>query len=338
MKELTFTTDQSLRICAWGNEIAEFTGQPESAIVGKKYYDVFPRIYAENKDALSRVIKEKKALTLKQHPFRCPYGGLTADIKIKLVKSPARTKDLVQVAMRPSSTCAASQKLRQSKKLIDLGIIASTLAHGVRNPLNAIKGSVVYLREKYAGEDTLGEFTKIMEDEISRLEDFISRFLGSSVLETEMRETDINELLKRIEIFTSLQIYARNIQSRYEFGAVPPITINSFHLEQAILNVINNAIEAMQDGGQLSIRTSTTEQSGRHFVVIAISDTGPGIAAGKLDALTSDSRSNGRGFGFFITHEILNHYGGHVEIDSKKNVGTTITLFIPCQHAPREVQ
>lgn len=338
MKALSFRTDHTLRICAWGKEIAAFTGQSEADVLGNKYYDVFPRIYSENKDALSRVIKEKKTLTLKQHPFRCPYGGLTVDIKINLVKSPEHTKNLVQVAMRPSSTCAVSQKLHQSKKLIDIGIIASTLAHGVRNPLNAIKGSVVYLREKYAGEDTLGEFTKIMEEEISRLEDFISHFLGSSVLETEARETDINELLKRIEVFTSLQIYARNIQSSYEFGVVPPIAINSFHLEQAILNVLNNAIEAMKDGGQLSIKTSTAEQSGKLFVVIAISDTGPGIAAGKLDALASDTRNNGRGFGFFITYEILKHYGGHIEIDSKKNRGTTITLLLPCHHAPRDTQ
>jgi two-component system nitrogen regulation sensor histidine kinase GlnL len=338
MNELCFSTDHTLRICSWGKEIAEFTGQSEAEIIGNKYFDVFPRIFSENKDALARVIREKKTLTLKKHTFHCPYGGLTADIKIKLVKSPDRKKDLVKVSLRPYSTCTVSQKLRQSKKLIDIGIIASTLAHGVRNPLNAIKGSVVYLREKYAGEDTLIEFTKIMEEEISRLEDFISHFLGSSVLETGARETDLNELLKKIEIFTSLQIYARNIQSCYEFGTVPPIIINSFHLEQAILNVINNAIEAMQDGGQLRIKTSTAERSGRCFVVIAISDTGPGISAKQLDALTSENRNNGRGFGFFITYEILKHYGGHIEIDSKKNVGTTITLFIPCQHAPREVQ
>jgi two-component system nitrogen regulation sensor histidine kinase GlnL len=84
-----------------------------------------------------------------------------------------------------------------------------------------------------------------MEEEISRLENFISRFLTSSVSDTEVMETDINSLLKKIEIFTSLQIYTRNVQSLYELGSIPPITINSFHLEQAILNVINNAIDAM---------------------------------------------------------------------------------------------
>ena len=302
-------------------------------IVGKKYYDVFPRIYIDNKDALSLVIKQKKPLTLKKYSFHCIFGSLTTDITLRLVKLSGRKTDVVQVMLHPYSTCAVSKKLLQSKKLIDIGKVASTLAHGVRNPLNAIKGAVVYLREKYAGEDTLVEFTKIMEEEISRLEDFITRFLSSSVSETEAIETDINTLLKRIEIFTSLQIYTRNIQSQYEFGNVPPITINSFHLEQAILNVINNAIEAMQAGGRLTIKTSAAERSGKYFVVIAITDTGPGITDKKLDELTSEDSNNGRGFGLFITYEILRHYGGHIEIDSKKDIGTTITLFIPCQYS-----
>jgi two-component system nitrogen regulation sensor histidine kinase GlnL len=202
----------------------------------------------------------------------------------------------------------------------------------VRNPLNAIKGAVVYLREKYDYEEPLIEFTRIMEEEISRLENFISRFLSSSVSDTEVSETDINSLLKKIEIFTSLQIYTRNVQSLYELGGIPPITINSFHLEQAILNVINNAIDAMADGGQLKIRTFTEERSGRIFVVIAISDTGPGMSDKKIDDLSSENRESGRGFGLFITYEILKHYGGHLEIDSKKNMGTTIKLFIPSQH------
>jgi len=330
MKKPYFCTDKQLRICSWEKEISEFTGQPASSALGHKYYDIFPRILTDKKDALSRVIKNGKPLILKKYPFPCLYGGLTADIKIKPAKASSRNSDRVTVAIHPHAACAVAKKLQQSKKLIDIGKIASTLAHGVRNPLNALKGAVVYLGGKYAGEDTLVEFTKIMEEEISRLEDFISKFLSSSVSETEVSETDINTLLKKIEVFTALQIYTRNIHSHYEFGNLPPITMNSFHLEQAILNVINNAIEAMKNGGNLNIRSSTEERSNGLFVVIAVSDTGPGIPDNKQNGLTDENKNSGRGFGLFITHEILKHYGGHIEIDSKKNVGTMITLFIPC--------
>ena len=331
-KRLSFHTDNKLRICLWEREIAIYSGQPSSEAIGNKYYDILPRIIVDDKDAIAEAIKKNKAMSCKGYSFNCLLGSMKADIQITPINHDGcKEVELVNVLIQPHSACTVEKKLHQSQKLIDIGKIASTLAHGVRNPLNAIKGAVVYLREKYRSEEPLTEFTKIMEDEITRLENFITNFLSSSVSETEQRATDINALLKKIEIFTSLQIYTRNIQSRFEFGEIPPITMNSFHLEQAILNVMNNAIEAMQDGGKLHIKTDTAKRSSHHFVSIAISDNGPGMTARHPDDIIPSSNGNGRGFGLSITNEILKHYNGYMEIDSKKNEGTTITLFIPCR-------
>ncbi|MFA5073594.1 MAG: HAMP domain-containing sensor histidine kinase [Nitrospirota bacterium] len=327
MKELSFRTDNKLCISLWGRNIAAFTGQSAKAVVGKKYYTVIPRIVQHNGDALSRVIKKRQQIILKNYALVCLYGSLASDIVLKPLLLSEKAAQ-VKVILRPHQSCTMARQLGESKKLIDIGKVASMLAHGVRNPLNAIKGAVVYLREKYAEEETLTEFAEIMEDEISRLESFISRFLNSSVLETESHEADLNAMLRKIEAVTSLQMYTRNIQSRYELGAIPPVTVKPFFVEQAILNVINNAIEAMQSGGELVIRTSTIERSGVLFVVAAISDTGPGIPDGTGNSMP-EGQQGGRGFGLFITYEILRHHGGYIEIDSKKNQGTTITLFIP---------
>jgi len=336
MKELAFQTDDKLCIRSWEDDIAAFTGQPASKIIGNKYYDVIPRIYVNEKDALIEAIKKKSTVICKGYSFNCLYGCMKADITITPHKSKTQKIDSLKVLIIPYTACALEKKLHQSQRLIDIGKIASTLAHGVRNPLNAIKGAVVYLREKYRHEETLAEFTAIMEDEISRLENFITNFLSSSVSETEQRLTNINSLLRKIEILTSLQIYTRNIQSRYEFGEIPPITINSFHLEQAVLNVINNALEAMNYGGLLSIKSFTVQRSKTSFIVIAISDTGPGLADEDISLLTYGRKENGRGFGLSITYEILKHYGGHLEIDSKMNEGTTISLCIPYQLDTKE--
>ncbi len=330
-KELSFHTDDKLRICSWGQVIEAYSGRSSSQALGKKYHEILPRIIVDDKDAIAEAIKKNKTISCKGYSFNCLMGGTKADIRISPVKARGSKKvEMAKVLIQSCSACTVEKKLHQSQKLIDIGKIASTLAHGVRNPLNAIKGAVVYLREKYHSEDPLIEFTTIMEDEITRLEYFISNFLSSTVSETEQRATDINSLLKKIEILTSLQIYTRNIQSQFEFGEISPIAMNSFHLEQAILNVMNNAIEAMREGGKLNIKTATMERSGRPFVVIAISDTGPGMAANRPDEIMPGSKKNGRGFGLSITHEILKHYGGYLEIDSKKNEGTTISLFIPC--------
>jgi two-component system nitrogen regulation sensor histidine kinase GlnL len=330
MKELSFSTDKHLCIRSWGKEISEFTGKPRSEdVIGKKYYEILPRIYQGDQDALLLAARRKKALSFKGYSFTCLYAHIKADVKISPVKSADGRVARIKVFIRPSSTCSVAKKLDQSQRLIDIGKIASTLAHGVRNPLNAIKGAVVYLREKYVNEGTLIEFTRIMEEEISRLESFISRFLSSSVSATELSVTDINSLLKKIEVFTSLQIYTRNIRTTYELGDIPPILINSFHLEQAVLNVINNAIEAMDSGGQLTIRTLTEQRSETLFNVIEIADTGRGMDNANYDAVAAAKEQAGKGFGLFITREILKYYGGHVEINGRKNEGTTVRLYLP---------
>ncbi len=325
----SFHTDRNLCIQYWNQEVSSFTGYPASQVLGKKYFDIFPRIYFGQQDALAEAITSKKSLSFTEYPFRCLHGSVHADISITPVQNQHYEVDSVEVIVHPRSTCTMAKKLLQSQKLIDIGKIASTLAHGVRNPLNAIKGAVVYLREKYEHEEPLGEFMKIMNEEIARLEEFISKFLSSSVSIIEDQETNINAVLKKIEVFTSLQVYARNIHSVYEYGAVPSMIINSFYLEQAVLNVINNAIDAIDTGGKLTIKTSAEEHNGKWYVVIAVSDTGPGFDKKTVDELMSGHQGKGRGFGLFITSEIIKHYGGHMEIDSKINSGTTVRLFIP---------
>lgn len=332
MKTISFFIDSNLSISSWSEEIAQFTGKPPEICLGNKYYEVLPFISLDGKDALAEAVRTNKPLSLKKVHLPCLFAHINTDIDIIPVKSAQGNAKEVKVTFFPASTCTIAHKLSQSQKLINIGKIASTLAHGVRNPLNAIKGAVVYLSEKYSHEEPLVEFTKIIEQEISRLEDFISKFLSSSVSDTEEKETDINSLLKKTEAFISLQIYTRNIQSLFEFGNIPPVIINSFHLEQAILNVINNAIDAMNNGGQLKIGTSVEERDGKNYVVVSVSDTGQGMAHKLIGELSPDQGDNGRGFGLFITYEILKHYHGHLEIDSKLNCGTTIKLFIPSRH------
>ncbi len=321
-----FRIDRQLCISTWGKEIADFTGKSSTLALGKKYYDVLPMIVADNIDAVSAVFETKDALDLKRYSFNCLFGQIKADVSIK----PIITDDsitAVDVDIIPSSSCAASQALRDSRQIIDIGMTASTLAHGVRNPLNAIKGAVVYIRQKYSNEPTLIEFMKIIEDEISRLDNFISRFLGTSISEAEVAEIDINSLLSKLKVLTSFQTETSDISSNWEFGEVPLVMANAFHFEQAILNVINNAIEAMPSSGQLTVKTQVEERADRSFAVIEISDTGRGMQETRIG--NPSRKDKGKGFGLSITREILKYYGGHLEIKSGRGKGTVVRLYLP---------
>ncbi|MFZ5997641.1 MAG: two-component system sensor histidine kinase NtrB [Nitrospirota bacterium] len=324
-----FYTDARLRINVWEDPIAKLTGKPSYTVLGKKYYEVLPRIFARNRDALSAALEQQRRIALRRYGFHCLHGRIEADITIRPLKDREGKIRKIKVAVAPYTTCHMAEKFQNLQQLIDIGKSASTLAHGVRNPLNAIKGAVVYLRQKYGHEQTLNEFTKIMEDEILKLDTFVSKFLSASGADAEVSEVDINDMIRKLEVFTSLQARAHRITTTYAFGDVPPLTISPFQFEQAMLNIINNAMEAMPCGGTLAIATRTERRFGIDFAVIEISDTGPGIAESRIGADLSPSGEQGRGFGMFIAREILRYYNGHLEILSKKDTGTTVRLYLP---------
>jgi two-component system nitrogen regulation sensor histidine kinase GlnL len=326
IRQYTFSADRGLRINSWGEEMAEFTGKSSSEVLGRKYYEVFPRILSGDKDALLLAMK-KEEMFLKDYRFNCFYGYNVADIGIKSVKAKGGVEG-VMVAISVTKVCSAVRKLQEFQRLIDIGKIGSTLAHGIRNPLNAMKGAIVFLRGKYADEPTLGEFAKLMEFETSRLDNFISRFLSTSILDAGA-ETDINSLLREIELYTSLHLQASDIRTVFEYGHTPPVVIDAFYLEQAVLNIISNSIEAMNSGGKLTVRTRAEKQSGVDYAVIDISDTGPGMDVNKADSIPFPSEDKRKGYGLFITREILKYYGGYLKIESEKDVGTTVRLCVP---------
>ena len=332
MKQLSFNIDRNLRITLWDDGIAQYTGITPRRALGKKYFEVFPRIMIEQRDAVSEVFKKKKALVLKGYRFQCPCGHISALIRLAPWTNGNAGAKCVKLAMRPVAACYMAKRPDESQKFIEIGKIAATLAHGVRNPLNAIKGAVVYLGDRYSHEEPLLEFTHIMEAEISKLESFISQFLSSTASPGEKSLIDINTLIGKIKIFISLQTYAHNIHCVYKLGKIPSIMANPFHIDQALLSVINNAIEAMKSGGTLTVRTMTEKKPGEKFIVIEVSDTGTGMEGGILDDQRAE-HPRGRGFGLFIAYEMVKYYKGRLEIHGERGKGTTARFYLPVRGA-----
>jgi two-component system nitrogen regulation sensor histidine kinase GlnL len=325
----SFSVDRALKINSWSKELEVVYGKSSTEVRGIPYYKIIPRINQNNKDAVMQVLKTGKPMSLKGNHITCFCGDGKASVRITPVKNKMGKVNGANVAINAYPSCAIWRRLKQSQRLLDIGKIAATFAHGVRNPLNAIKGAVVYLREKYASEGKLIEFTKIIEEEISRLDNFIAKFLSPSISEKSLSETDINSVLKKIEVLTSLQAQSRKVETVFEYGYTYPVAINSFHLGHAILNVINNAIEAMPSGGRLMVKTQSESSSGTDFALIEISDSGPGMSVDRNGDMVKPSKAKGKGLGLFITREILRSCGGHLEIKSKRGLGTMVKLYVP---------
>lgn len=326
----SFRVDRRSRIVSWGEQLGEMMGKKAADTVGKTYHRVFPRLLSGGKDALLMSLSANEKMILKAYALKCPYDTMTADIRIEpIADATKRVRDEVRGADVTISNilCPVLQNAGSAQRFNELGKIASTLAHGVRNPLNAMKGAVLYLGEKYPAEPMLAEFGAIMDDEIKRFDGFISRFLSTSVSDMESALTDINALLKKIQVLTSYQTHFHHIRTAYELGEIPAVMANSFHLEHAILNIINNAIEVMHGGGRLAVKTGIERCSNGDSIVIEISDSGPGISATQTGGCLPPE-TKGRGFGLLITSELLRCYGGSLDIKEKKGKGTVAKLYL----------
>ncbi|OGW29858.1 MAG: hypothetical protein A2X59_10735 [Nitrospirae bacterium GWC2_42_7] len=325
-----FSVDKKLLVNSWDEHITEFTGEPASLVKGAKYYHVFPRLFFKDRDAVAFSIEKKRKIILEKYIIHCLFYRVRADVIIKPLLA---AKEIAGAAIKVTnvSTCEGYRP-EDIQRLIAMGKKASTLAHGVRNPLNALKGAVTHISQKYSQEKVLLEFSRLMQEEIYRLDNFISGFLDTSISDTRSSAVDINSLLKRIEILISFQVNAQNISNDFVYGTIPPALINPFQIEQAILNIINNAVEAINSEGKLTVTTTLEKTSERDFIVVEVVDNGPGVPKNRYSNNTT-KRKKGKGFGLFITEEIMNYYNGRLKIQSVKGRGTSAKLYIPAYTA-----
>jgi two-component system, NtrC family, nitrogen regulation sensor histidine kinase GlnL len=323
------TLDTKLRITSCGKDFEKKYGKFFQDIKGQPYYKIIPLSNNGTKDAFKSVLKNGRPLTIKGQKIICFCGRKKADIHIVPIKDKAGKISGITLKTIAYPDSITLNNLKKTQRLLNIGKVAATLAHGVRSPLNAIKGCVLYIQEKYANEKQLIEFSKIMEDEISRLDYFIANFLSTSISKKSSPQVNINNLLKKIETLISLQAQASNIKLMFQYGRIAPVMISAFHLKHAILNIINNAMDAMTSGGILTVKTEMNSFPGNNVIVIEVSDTGHGIEKRMCDVVALSSQKKGKGLGMFITREILRSYGGSLEIKSDKGLGTCVKLYLP---------
>ncbi|BCA79473.1 HAMP domain-containing sensor histidine kinase [Desulfuromonas sp. AOP6] len=302
---------------------------------GLFYYHHIPRLLVDGDDAVSRVLATGESLTLQAFPFSCPHTTLPMDAQLDPLLDAEGGVAGVTISLHLHHECPYFHQSVECQHLIDLGKTASTLSHGVRNPLNAIKGAVVYLKDKYGNEKNLVEFTEIMEEEILRLEKFISGFLSTTFDDLEKRQVELNRILKKIETYTSLQIMSLPVSLSFRYGNVGSLRLNPFQVEHAILNVINNAISILKNGGHVSVETRLESKNGENFAVVEVVDDGPGMPDDIISSLSQPqictASKSGKGFGLFLTREAMECHGGFLHIERLTPRGTSVKMGFPSE-------
>lgn len=230
-----------------------------------------------------------------------------------------------------------TEQLVQSEKLAAMGQLSAGIAHELRNPLSAINTAAYCLASALQGTGELSDEVKRYLTVIQRNVERAQRII-TSVLEfarpsqAEAVTVDLNELVD-----TALDIIIKNAEKhriavQVEFQPLPLVRCRPDAIKQAVLNILLNAIQAMPDGGVLTVRTEHETPNGQVRIIIA--DTGVGIPTEHLQRIfdpfwTTKPPGEGTGLGLSVARTAIEADGGRILVESEKGKGSTFTIVLP---------
>lgn len=226
------------------------------------------------------------------------------------------------------------ESLQQKEKLTAMGQLASGVAHEIRNPLNAIGMISQRLNKEFEPAHDAEEYRQLSRtivSEVERINQIIQQFLKfARPPRLELMPTNINTLLKETVDLVATQAQSKNVRIEVDMNDLPDLRIDQNLLKQALLNLLQNGIDAIEaDSGMLQIHSDLSE--GRH-VRITISDTGAGIPKdikSKIFNLYFTTKATGTGLGLSLVHQIISQHNGRIEVDSMPDQGTTFAIYFP---------
>jgi signal transduction histidine kinase len=244
------------------------------------------------------------------------------------------------------------EKMKERDRLAALGEMAAGLAHEIRNPLGAIKGAAQYLDPaQLQGGD--GEILQIIVEEVNRLDGVVAQFLDysrpfPSAASGKFQSTDLNDVLWKTMKLIESSMPANVVLELDLTPGLPPIHADAEQLKQVFINLALNAVQAMPDGGRLTVRTrrphapielGLSEHTPRYSadqLEVRFADTGAGIPEDALDRIFIPfytTKTKGTGLGLAISQRIVKGHGGTIEVQSRVGEGTEFILRFPSASA-----
>jgi two-component system sensor histidine kinase HydH len=224
------------------------------------------------------------------------------------------------------------REVETSRRLASLGRLAAGIAHEIRNPLSSIKGFATYFKERYRDNPEDQKTSDVMIQEVDRLNRVITQLLDFARPPViQKNQASLQSLIQHSIKMIERQASAKQVQIRSHLPSeIKAVEVDQDGINQVLLNLYLNAVEAMEPGGTLSVSLSMDE--GRPWVKIMVSDTGSGISKEDLEHIFDPyftTKQTGTGLGLAIVHKIIEAHGGEVRAESEIGRGTTVSVLLP---------
>ncbi len=224
------------------------------------------------------------------------------------------------------------EQLRQNEKLSALGLLAAEVAHEIRNPLTVMKLLYHSLDLKFDAKDPRAKDARVIESKIEHLNKIVEQILDfARTTEPSFAPVNLNDLIDELSLLVRHKLANQGVKLIRDLQADLPLVLGDApQLEQAFLNLILNAAEAMPDGGALTIKTVVLESA---QVAVSFKDTGAGMSKEQqqraFKTVLATTKAKGTGLGLAIVGRVIETHHGQIRILSRPSRGTTMRITLP---------
>ncbi|MFC5989036.1 EAL domain-containing protein [Marinicrinis lubricantis] len=273
--------------------------------------------------------RTKKAIVLQ---FRCiDSAGEVVVLEANATPvfyTDGKLRKVVVAARDVTEQKRAEELVRKSDRLTVVGELAAGVAHEIRNPLTAIKGFIKLLEN----DQVKPQYFQIMMEEMDRIEMIVTELLMLAKPQAlQLKPVHIRGLLSSVTALLETQAIMNNIQIQLEAEErLPVILSNSGQLKQVFINLLKNAIEAMPQGGNITLSAYASGE----MLCVEVKDEGSGISQERLERIGEpfySTKEKGVGLGLMISQKMIKQLDGQLTIESEVGKGTTVKVELPLQ-------
>jgi two-component system sensor histidine kinase HydH len=324
-------TDRNGKIAFFNDAAETITGKRAAAAMGKDPDAVLPSCWCGLKEQLEAggPVLEKEMECAFAERRQVPLAVSAA----RIVNEEGQFVGNIIILRDLGEIRRLQEEIRRQEKLAALGGLAAGVAHEIRNPLSSIKGIATYFGSRAEAGSQDREAAEVMVQEVDRLNRVITELLEfARPSELRLQPVELAPLLAHSVRLIEQDARTRQIEVQLENESEPmQVALDPDRFSQCLLNLYLNAIESMDRGGRLTVKS---RQASGGEVRIEIADTGSGIAPERLSQIFDPyftTKSKGTGLGLAIVHKLIEAHNGRIKVRSTPGAGSVVTIFLPVQ-------